>query len=259
VRDAVRCAVENVAIGTRRGVVGRWRSGVGTTSGQVDPYRRQWVAANERALEQGPGGGPLWVVLGDSAAQGVGASTPFDGWVGQVRRRLEAHQGRAWRVVNLSVSGARAHDVLDEQLPALRRIAQPIDLVVCAIGGNDMYRSTSRQIRERFPRLVASLPGPAELGPGQRTVITTLPQGLARRRATIANELISALAPQRGIDVADLWATTGPPWQGKYAEDMFHPNDVGYGHWAEAIAPVVLRHPAEDHDVAGGVPAGADA
>lgn len=243
--DTWRCAAANVAIGSRGAAgrlnpVGRWREGVGTTSGQVHGYQRRWTAANAAALAAGPDAGPLWVVLGDSAAQGVGASSPFQGWVGQVRRLLESHEGRTWRVVNLSVSGARAHDVLDEQLPALRRLGRPVDLVVCAIGGNDMYRSTSWQIRDRFTRLVTALPGPDELAPGQRTVLTTLPQGLGRRRAGIANALVRTLAPARGIEVADLWATTGPPWQGKYAEDFFHPNDVGYGHWADAIAPVVL-------------------
>ncbi|HUG83480.1 MAG TPA: SGNH/GDSL hydrolase family protein [Euzebya sp.] len=224
--------------------VGRFRAGATLTRGQVDPYRRVWLATNADALRGGPADGPLWVVLGDSAAQGVGASDPSHGWVGQVRRRLEARDGHPWRVVNLSVSGARAHDVLDEQLPALRRLRQPIDLVVCAIGGNDMYRSTSRQIRDRFTRLVRSLPVPGELGAGQRTILTTLPQGLARRRAGVANTIVRTLAPARGIEVADLWATTGPPWQGKYAEDHFHPNDVGYGHWADAISPVVLApHP----------------
>ncbi|MGI9016175.1 MAG: SGNH/GDSL hydrolase family protein [Euzebya sp.] len=241
-RDTWRCAAQNLSIGVRgvaakRLPVSRWRQGAGITSGQVDTYRWAWEQANRDELQRH---GPLMVVLGDSAAQGVGASGPFTGWVGQVRARLEDHEGRRWRVLNLSVSGARAHDVLDHQLPRLWRVDQPVDLVICAIGGNDMYRSTSWHIADRFTRLVASLPGPGDLGPGSRTIITTLPQGLGRRRAAIANRIISEGAPQRGIDVADLWATTGPPWQGKYAEDFFHPNDIGYRHWADGIFPSLL-------------------
>lgn len=146
--------------------------------------------------------------------------------------------------MNFSISGARAQDVLDEQLPRLWRVAADgtaVDLVVCAIGGNDMYRSRSWQIRDRFTQLVASLPGPGRLAAGSRTVVTTLPQGLARRRAAIANDLIRTLAPRRGLEVADLWATTGPPWEGKYAEDFFHPNNTGYGYWAKGILPAVLQ------------------
>jgi lysophospholipase L1-like esterase len=36
--------------------------------------------------------------------------------------------------------------------------------------------------------------------------------------------------------VADVWDHTGPPWQGKYAEDFFHPNATGYADWARAFA-----------------------
>ena len=206
--------------------------GMRLTSAQVDPYRHEWEAANRRALD---GEGPLLGVLGDSAAQGIGAPTPFEGWVGQLQRRLEVIDGHRWRVLNLSVSGARAHTVMDEQLPRLWRVGQPVDLVVCAVGGNDMYRSTRRQVHERFTRLLRALPAPGTWHGDQRTIVTTLPQGLGRRRAGIANDLVRTLGPQRGLEVADLWATTGPPWRGKYAEDMFHPNALGYGHWVDAI------------------------
>lgn len=245
VNDSLRCAVENVAIGTRRSVVGRWRDGIRSTSAQVDQYRWAWEDHNASTLHAD---GPLWVVLGDSAAQGVGASSPFHGWVGQALAGLRDGSGEPWRVVNLSVSGARVHDVLDHQLPRLWRLdarlraggRPPISLVTCAVGGNDMYRSRSWQIAERFPRLLRGLPGAGQIGSGSRTIITTLPQGLARRRAELANDIIAGQAPDRGLDVADLWATTGPPWQGNYAEDFFHPNDRGYGHWVRAILPVML-------------------
>src|SRR5919197_882744 len=72
-----------------------------------------------------------WVVLGDSTAQAIGADRPDAGYVGQVRRALEARDGRPWRVVNLSCSGAMARDLLTEQLPALARLGQAADLVTC--------------------------------------------------------------------------------------------------------------------------------
>lgn len=36
--------------------------------------------------------------------------------------------------------------------------------------------------------------------------------------------------------MADLWATTGPPYRGKFASDGFHPNARGYRDWADAFA-----------------------
>lgn len=213
-----------------------FRDGVRITSGQVEPHRRFWAA---RTAESLAGGAPLLAVLGDSAAQGVGAPDPMDGWVGQLLRRLEAADGHPWGVVNLAVSGARVRDVLDQQLPALYRIGRPIMTTIAAVGGNDMYRSSRWSIADGFSQLVRALPPPGQLGEGSRTVVTTLPQGLGRRRAAVANRIVTAVAPDRGVEVADLWATTGPPWRGNYAEDNFHPNARGYGFWVEAILPVL--------------------
>jgi len=71
----------------------------------VDAYAAQWSASNEQALTSE---GPLWVVLGDSAAQGVGACAYDRGWVGIVRDRLIARDGQPWRVLN-PVSIGRSH------------------------------------------------------------------------------------------------------------------------------------------------------
>jgi lysophospholipase L1-like esterase len=67
-------------------------------------------------------------------------------------------------------------------------------------------------------------------------VVATLPQGLTARRAARVNALIRSRAPELGLRVADVWDHTGPPWQGKYAEDFFHPNATGYADWARAFA-----------------------
>src|SRR5919202_3605052 len=93
---------------------------------QVARYAAEWERANGRALE---GAGPLWVVLGDSTAQGIGAPSWDEGYVGQLLRALDDGSDRRWRVVNLSRSGARTADVLDRQLPALEALAPPADLV----------------------------------------------------------------------------------------------------------------------------------
>ncbi len=50
-------------------------------------------------------------------------------------------------------------------------------------------------------------------------------------------ELLGAAAA--GLLVADVWARTGPPWQGKLASDGFHPGARGYADWAAAFAEVL--------------------
>jgi lysophospholipase L1-like esterase len=202
----------------------RLRPGVGATLGMTDEYRRYWEESNERARHAD---GPLWVALGDSTAQGLGASAPDRGYVGLLLRRLREGQGRLWRVVNLSVTGARIADVIREQLPRVNEAGRP-ELVTCAIGANDVIRFGFQRVPAALRVLVHELPRGA--------VLATIPQGLLPRRTRELNEIIHDEAPDAGVRIADAWAHTGPPWQGKYAADDFHPNDAGYAGWCAAFA-----------------------
>lgn len=196
---------------------------------QVARYAAEWDEANRAAVS---GAGPLWVVLGDSTAQGVGAPSWDEGYVGQLRRALDDGSAEPWRVLNLSRSGARTADVLDAQLPVLEGLPAPPNLVTCAIGANDIVRRTPVAVLEdRLRAIVARLP------PG--AIIATLPQGLNRARTDAANRVIRHEAPRAGLVVADVWARTGPPWHGKFAEDGFHPGALGYADWAAAFADVL--------------------
>ncbi len=192
------------------------------TQVQVEQYRAAWAAANGTARDAP---GPLWVVLGDSAAQGVGASTHLSGYVGVVLGRLRAADGRAWRVLNLSRSGARTREVADVQWPAAAGLEA--DLVTAVVGGNDALRTPEPQWRQAVLDLCDALP------PG--AVVATCPRGVFEGKARRVNAVLRARAAERGLRVADLWAHTGPPYRGLYA-DGFHPNDRGYLQWADALS-----------------------
>ncbi len=135
------------------------------TQVQVRQYAAAWSAGNETACS---GTGPLWVVLGDSAAQGVGASSHLSGYVGLVLTRLRAADGRPWRVVNLSRSGARTREVVDVQWPAAAGL--DADLVTAVVGGNDALRTREPEWRQAAEDLCAALP------PG--AVVATCPRGV---------------------------------------------------------------------------------
>ena len=213
--------------------------GVRKVHAQVARYAAEWERANGAAIRAA---GPLWVVLGDSTAQGIGATTWAEGYVGQLLRALNDGAERPWRVVNLSKSGARAADVVDRQLPALEAQGTPADLVTCAIGANDVVRRTRGPVLEQQLRaIMAGLP--------DRSVIATVPQGLNRARTEAVNRLLKAEAPAAGLVVADVWAHSGPPWHGKLAEDGFHPGVLGYAEWAAAFAEALdLALPSRSPD-----------
>jgi lysophospholipase L1-like esterase len=212
--------------------------GVRQVHAQVARYAAAWEQANGRTMV---GAGPLWVVLGDSTAQGIGAPAWDEGYVGQLLAALDAGtapgDGPRWRVLNLSRSGARTTDVLDRQLPATEALAAPAELVTCAIGANDIVgRVPPSTLEDRLRRIVARLPAGA--------VVATLPQGLSAERTAAANRAIREAAAAAGVAVADVWARTGPPWHGKFAADRFHPGALGYADWAAAFAdalPAALR------------------
>lgn len=192
---------------------------------QVEAYAEAWRAGNDDVVA---GEGPLWVVLGDSTAQGIGASDRDDGYVGQLRRRLEARDGRAWRVLNLSVSGGRVADVVESQLPLLTGLAHPPDLVTCAIGINDVRRVEAPELVDAFLDLLPRLPA--------GTLVADLPQGVRRRRTEAVNAVLREAVPAHGLVLVGLHAATGPPWRGKFSADQFHPNARGYRDWADAFA-----------------------
>lgn len=199
--------------------------GVRHVHAQVAAYAQAWEEANGKAVG---GDGDLWAVLGDSTAQGIGAPSFDQGYVGQLRDVLDERSPQPWRIVNFSRSGARTDDVLVAQLPKLESLAEPPRLVTCAIGANDLLRTPVERLEEQMRKIIARLP--------QGAILATLPQGLRPARATIVNEIIRTEAPAAGLVVADVWAHTGPPWRGKLAADGFHPGLTGYTDWARAFA-----------------------
>ena len=191
----------------------------------VDDYAKAWAEHNARSLA---GEGPLWVVLGDSAAQGVGASSYDRGWVGLVHRRvLTGH-----RLLNLSRSGARTRDVVDVQWPEASA-ASPA-LVTVVVGGNDAVHTPLAVWLHDIDHLTAALPA--------GSVVATVSRGVFERKTRRANDRLRSRAAVHHLRVADIWAATGPPYRGLYA-DGFHPNDRGYLAWADAVAQALAVAP----------------
>jgi lysophospholipase L1-like esterase len=199
---------------------------------QVRPYALAWQQANRRALTRP---GPLWVCLGDSLTQGIGASAFDRGWVGQVADRFSA-AGQSLRVVNLSVSGARVQDVLQVQLPALRRLCeetgQPAVLSLL-IGSNDLFRRRHRAgLTAGFEQLLRQLPA--------GTVVANLPN--SNPTANALNRSIRRAVDERGLVLADMRGPGTTSWRGKLAADHFHPNDRGYSSIAVVFGDAIAGY-----------------
>jgi len=204
--------------------------GVRTTRDQIASHAHYWRGQAEAAFEAVGADQPLLVVLGDSLSQAVGASSVEHSWIHRlVLHESQQRRNRPARIINLSRSGAKIDDVLHEQLPALRAIDHPVQLITCTVGSNDFARgSTFSKVESAMHSLMSRLPADA--------VLATLPAKgsiMAKR----LNRTIRSEAPRSGVIVADVDAHL-PGWRGRSAGDRFHPNDLGYESWFSAFAQV---------------------
>jgi hypothetical protein len=197
----------------------------------------EWAAAN---LDARHGGGPLWVVLGDGASLGLGASTRDATYVRLVAEALGGN-GTPWRVVNLAADGADIDDVLTRQLPELAALSgqQPADLVTCVVGTADV-RGRPRGVEARLRALLAALP--------EGAVIAALPPVWSTRTSAALNAVVREESARRGLRVAHVWDAS--PGRGRWYGASYEPNDIGHARWAAALLAAV-RGDVADRDSSG--------
>ena len=232
--------------GLKHGKLGRWTDGVAELRSARTEFAAYWDAHNdqvltkrERAMRDGADLDPLWVVLGDSTAQGLGAPGPRGGYVGQTLYQLRRTTGSHWQVLNLSVSGALMRDVLADQIPLLD--GQRPDLVTCGAAANDILYSAPGKLFGDLRTLLAAVP--------EDTVMLDLPLlsgfwGIVGRMSvpyiTRINRVIREVATERSLRVAEVSRHFVPPWVGKFSVDNFHPSQDGYRDWSRALVETLV-------------------
>ena len=211
---------------------------VGVTR-SVPRYAEYW------SQPRGETGGLLYVALGDSAAQGIGASAPDKGYVGLLADRLRGQSGLPVQVVNLSRSGARIDDVLQRQLPALEALGRRPDLLTVAVGGNDVRAYDRDTFARQAAQLAAALPAGAYVADAPYFM-----HGRWERDAQQAAEVLRDAAQAEGLRAVPLHdALRDEGWQAmltQFAADWFHPNDRGHRVWADAFWRAVQDTAAGD-------------
>ena len=194
---------------------------------QREPHAQFWDDWNTRAVNED---GPLWVALGDSSSQGIGADDPYDSWVPQMADRLRTRTGEPWRVINLSMTGAQLTDILHIQLPRVSELCerghQP-RLVSHLAGANDMISLP------KWPRAPRTIRTVLDALPSHSIVARVgdpFPKGgfMARR----LNNLIEEQAASRPFHL--FWPWRWPSRDGIGA-DNWHPGPKGYGYMVDLI------------------------
>ncbi len=206
-------------------VARRLLPGVGLVENEIKPYAEAWQERNLKALASTD---PLWVVLGDSLSQGVGASSIEHSWVLETQRAL-AERGIRYRVVNLSFSGARVSDVLSRQIPALAGLSAVPELITVLIGSNEIIRRDLRaRLPEHYRAMLSALPRGA--------LVATVPR--TRGVQVEVNRIVHEAEAAGAVVAVPLHFTPGAR-----APDHFHPDDTGYAAIAADFTTAILaRH-----------------
>lgn len=206
-----------------------WLTNLAVLKTQTSRYENYWIKISKQA----EGEDKIYIALGDSAAQGIGASKPQYGYVGLISKKLNTKSN--YHVINLSSSGAKLDDVLNTQLPLLSKMTIDADTVITVeIGANDMADFDEAIFRKQYSELLQKLP--------KQAIISDIPYfgaGLFRTRepnAVKATNIIHELAKSSGHRVARLHDYTSQNKNLTYfAADYFHPNNKAYVSWFKAF------------------------
>lgn len=206
-------------------------------------------AEGEREGSAGSGESLRLLILGDSAAAGVGATTQAEALSGQLVSRLARDFHVTWTLWARSGLDSQALLELLEQ-----HAAQPFDAVLLSIGVNDVTGTLTvdqwgdrlqrllNVLRDRFAarQVVLSPVPPMHLFPA-------LPQPLRwylGNRAARFNMRLAALASRE--DHCTILTTPLAPVAGSMARDGFHPGPAIYSAWADNAAQVIARQQSEN-------------
>lgn len=179
------------------------------------------------------------LIVGDSAAAGVGAATQDEALLGRLVARLAHYGPVAWRLearTGVSTAGALRH---------LRAIeADPVDVAITSLGLNDVTRG--RPVRATLADLVTVVDLLRSRFGARRVIVCGVPpvgsfpalpeplRGWLGRRARALDAAIAAWTATR--DDAEHLPLDFALDASAMASDGFHPGPVAYEAWATALA-----------------------
>lgn len=216
--------------GALSSILSNFSDGVASIEAQREPHAQFWDEWNAEAVAAD---GPLWVVLGDSSSQGIGARDPLESWVPLLLDRLRAKTGDPWRVINLAITGGQFGDIAASQLPRigqLRDDGQEPQIVSLLAGANNLMAPNSWvQSFEHLDQILYALPAGRSVV-ARVGVANPLNSLMARK----FNKRIEAAAQERDFKLFWPWAW---PSRDGMAGDKWHPSPKGYGYMLELIWP----------------------
>ncbi|MCA9388342.1 SGNH/GDSL hydrolase family protein [Candidatus Berkelbacteria bacterium] len=209
---------------------------------RIQIYKKNAVGLHEIAgnfptdYTLGDGQELVYVALGDSTAQGIGALNVEETIPYGIALYL-SKGSRTVRVINLGRSGARLEEVVTTQLDRVKEL-EP-DVVSISIGGNDATHLTSLS---QFKILAKQLVDES-LSTGAEVVIASSPDMevtpaippvlniVAGYWSGRQSKVMKALIKESDAIYVDIYNNAKLSDRDLYANDAFHPNKDGYQKW----------------------------
>ena len=184
-----------------------------------------------------------YVVMGDSTSIGQGAE-----YGEGIARNTAAYlaQNHQVSLINVGVSGATVHDVLQTQVT--KATALKPDVILLAIGANDVTHLTSlksieqdlssiiTKLQAANPQVQIVLTGSPAMGSVPRFAQAT--RALAGWQERRVNRVMATVAHAKHVVLVPLAAKTEATFKRHpeyFASDKFHPNALGYGIWLPVL------------------------
>lgn len=205
------------------------------------------------------------MVVGDSAAAGVGSETQQEALVGNlipVLTQQSAIQNQ-FDILNWSLQATTGHTSFDilRRLYVIPAPSQPVDVMVLSVGVND---TTSKVSVDKWQQQIASIIAIAQRKFGVRELIflslppmaqmPAIPAPLSNfvgaKASILDNTLQQVCAAHDSVtymatDFPRMIAehSNGTPIDIKvmFASDGFHPSSLMYGYWAQQLSELIIQ------------------
>jgi lysophospholipase L1-like esterase len=181
------------------------------------------------------------LIIGDSTAYGIGASSPINSLAGLYSQRFPEAE-----IVNMGLNGKKTIDLLND-LQSIQD--QRFDLMQIDIGGNDIirfrpYEETQTTIKQVLTLASQMADNVIFVSTGNLGTVKLFPSGtryLLEKRTRKLREIFIAESNQfPNVHYVDLFREAEEDPFSKdpakyYAEDFLHPSDAGYADWFSYI------------------------
>ena len=195
-----------------------------------------------RCGELGEGPPLRLLILGDSAAAGVGVARQDEALSGQLTALLQSHFRLHWRLL------AKSGMTTPQTLSLIRQEPIRVDVILISLGVNDLLSPIG--VQRWLSATGALIEGLLQDSPDARLLLTPLPPlgafpgfaqplaGVLQRREALFNQALKQFC--RDQNACQLLPLRLPLTSDALASDGFHPSASSYRLWAECASQVIL-------------------